>query len=257
MEQDIRLPSTGKDKAITGMLQPDVAGKIRTKRNIIIDEWADIFLMAFGMVVGLGLAPLCEHIKPSEWKNILGFSLLFGGLGFSFFAWIAHIGSPSLLPNLLLRRVARRQIKRRSDRIVDPGDPEARFVEEIPEKRCTEPSLRGATEVGFLKVDRQEGMVLFEGDKMRYWIPAKYIISCRQESSTEREAWTGGAGQTTYTKVQHFFVVISVRGEYQPRDAWFRILPGRGVFTKKQRAAANLALLHEIHQLQKASPNAQ
>ena len=52
--------------------------------------------------------------------------------------------------------------------------------------------LETASDVGFLRLDSARGLLLFEGDKERYWVPAGAILSCEVEQVEPPSGMTYG-----------------------------------------------------------------
>jgi hypothetical protein len=72
----------------------------------------------------------------------------------------------------------REAIQRRGNRIVDPDEPEAIFVEVVP--RAKWPFCH-ADDIGFLRLDRRGRQLLFEGLRQRYRIPIDALTYCALE----------------------------------------------------------------------------
>jgi hypothetical protein len=66
---------------------------------------------------------------------------------------------------------------------VDPDGPEAIFVEMVPRRHWARANrmLETAGDLGFLRIDAGRGLLLFEGDRERYQIPAGAILGCEVE----------------------------------------------------------------------------
>ena len=88
------------------------------------------------------------------------------------------------LPSLYHRRRVMKVLGSRTEPFVDPADAEARWVEVIPRAHWVKAMAQNASDVGVLKVDRQRGAILFEGDRERWAIPAESVLSCEVETFT-------------------------------------------------------------------------
>ena len=82
-----------------------------------------------------------------------------------------------------LYRAALREIPMRPDPIVDAEDPAAIFVAVVPRKNWARSNrmLETASDAGFLRIDTARGLILFEGDYERYWVPVGAILGCEVE----------------------------------------------------------------------------
>ena len=98
-----------------------------------------------------------------------------------------------LLPSRWLYGLLRNQIAMRPDAIVRPDNERAEFIQVIPREHWGKVMLDNASDVGLLVADHQRRMVLFEGDKQRWAVPAGSIVSC------EVEHFVVGAGEGTQT----------------------------------------------------------
>jgi hypothetical protein len=125
------------------------------------------------------------------------------------------------------------------------------FVEEIPKQRWDSPTWDKAEDVGFLRVDHQQGMILFEGDKARYRIPAQSIVRCDQDNSKAYDEELGFSNALVRQWLQYNFVVVTIRADDKAYEASFRILTGRGLFTQSQQVLASQHLVSEIEQMRK------
>jgi hypothetical protein len=82
-----------------------------------------------------------------------------------------------------LYRAACREFASRPDKLVEPSDPDALFVEVVLRENWPRNQfmLEPAIDVGFLRIDVDRQVLLFEGDKERYIVPAASILSCEVE----------------------------------------------------------------------------
>jgi hypothetical protein len=95
-------------------------------------------------------------------------------------AWLALYAD--YLPARYLHGQARRLIADRPDPFVHPDDPGAFFVQMIPRKNWGRVMLENAEELGFMRLDEERGVILFEGDRERWMIPRESVVSCELEA---------------------------------------------------------------------------
>lgn len=209
--------------------------------------------------------------------NLAGPLLLVGGMGLMLWAAFLHRTSldesdpakfrsavilysfgallmliPALLPNpnKWLRRIARQEISRRPDKVVDPHAPGVRFVEVVPKSNWTDTTLtENATDVGFLAVDLKNRLLCFEGDNERYRIPAQAIVKCEQDSYTRlvqsRYSRRAGCDLIYY----HFVVVTMTVFGQKTVEVPFRIRASNTMANDQKLRDANYELLKEISHL--------
>src|SRR5262249_20544202 len=135
------------------------------------------------------------------------------------------------IANSYLRRVARNQVRSRAERIVDPDDPNAVFVELVPRRNWSRLMLETATDVGYLVLDEGRREVLFEGDHERMRIPASTILSCETEHTLIGEGAPGS--------MKYFFTVLEVEDGSASRELPFSYrgdLGSLGASVRRERA---------------------
>jgi hypothetical protein len=70
------------------LLPPGVAKKIKTKRNVFIDDWFELLFLSGALVIALGLGyPLSQYGAATSWTKTAGTWCLWGG----------HIGNDWLI----------------------------------------------------------------------------------------------------------------------------------------------------------------
>lgn len=121
----------------------------------------------------------------------LGVALFFGNL-------VMILTAPDYFATRYISRLVRREFARRPNHLVDPKDPTARLVQIIPRANWGKLKLEDAGDIGFLRVDKERGEVLFEGDKEYYRISAAAITSCEVERFVAGE---GTHGATTFYRL--------------------------------------------------------
>jgi hypothetical protein len=138
--------------------------------------------------VGLAMATASCILIILAGCGILPFSLL----ELALVGCIVSIGLLSFSP--FSRRLQQRReralyqsacdnIGSRPENLVSPDDPDAIFVEVVPRTNWVKatPKYAYASDVGFLSIDLERGLLLFEGDRERYLIPAGAILGCEIE----------------------------------------------------------------------------
>lgn len=209
--------------------------------------------------------------------NLAGPLLLVGGMGLMFWAAFLHRTSidesdpakfrsavilyslgaglmliPALLPNpnKWLRRVARQEISRRPDKVVDSHAPGVRFVEVVPKSSWLDTTLaENATDVGLLAIDLQNRFLFFEGDNERYRVPAQAIVKCEQDAYTRLvpSRYSRRAGNDL---IYYHFVVVTMKiSEQKTVEMPFRIRTDSTPANDQKWRDANYELLKEINHL--------
>ncbi|HEV3144196.1 MAG TPA: hypothetical protein VGZ47_09955 [Gemmataceae bacterium] len=157
----------------------EVAG-IRQGRTYALLVAINLLPLVLGLLIVIGLI-----IALAVYWSALGRP---GQLAFAFIIMSVIVGTLAFavryadeLPIRLQRRWCMAAIRRRAQPLVDPDDPEATYVEFVPRKNWGKIMFNNADDIGFLKVDRHRQMLLFEGDRQRWSIPAASIESCEME----------------------------------------------------------------------------
>jgi len=223
-------------------VEPEFAGKVLTKRTALIAN-AFMFGALLMMFLGLGLAllggmtafPDDKTVVVSSVRMTFGITLLSLGIVSFIGTVVLFLASPSYLSNRYLLKLTKNEFGRRSNRLVEPTDPDAMFVEIVPKLNWGKFSLETASDIGFLKVDRARGEILFEGDKERWRIPATAITHCEVEFFVE------GQGTAGATKI--FFTVLRAKHPTGFWEAPVRERTGAGLFRSgyRQRSAMRLS----------------
>lgn len=170
-------------------------------------------------------------------------------LGISLLAVVLAIRLRVGTRNHWLRRVARQEINRRPDKIVNPDAPGVRFVEVVPRSAWSDTTLvENASDVGF--VDLQPGWLLFEGDNERYRIPAGAIVKCEQDYYTRLLP-------SKSTNILFHFVIVTVKiSEQMSVEVPFRIRGTISLRSDRRAAEANYEFLRAINHLKAAARDA-
>jgi hypothetical protein len=205
-------------------LPADYSGRVLSTSYRLMCRFHAVVLI--GMIVGgvalliggpiLGLANV--RIGPAPpW----GIALAGIALGIACLAMIVKAAVYfQRLASRTLHRSAGREFSQRPEVVVDPADPNAIFVDVTPREHWTKSNwmLETAGDVGFLRIDKTYRMLVFEGDKERYWIPAASIISCEVE---QVEPPSSFMAQTD--SYPHFVVVVKAGHRDGPWEAPFSV----------------------------------
>jgi hypothetical protein len=113
-------------------------------------------------------------LSPAVACLLFGVGIALAAISFYFIVW-----QQSFLFDWYVCHVARRQIASRADRLGDPQDPRAAFVEIVPRKEWNRGMQQAPADVGLLWIDAAQREVRFEGDRERIRIPAAGILTCR------------------------------------------------------------------------------
>ena len=131
--------------------------------------------IAMAFVCWLGALGI-EYVWPERPAWIVfaalpaGFGFLFGAVGLARYI--------NVIPARYLHARLCREIAARSDAIVRPDDPDAIFVEVVPRRNWVPSNNENADDFGLLRVDRERGLILFEGGAERWALPASAVIGC-------------------------------------------------------------------------------
>jgi hypothetical protein len=206
-EREAAVPRLAETRGAFAEISPvdePFAGKIMSKKTLLIGNALGILILPLFLGAGvmmLGGFYLCTNeAKDDGWPAALTDNgPLIAGLGIPLFILSTYIGlrCPTLFGEWYLRRHAKNEIRSRPDWIVDPDDPEAHFVQIVPRCNWGRIMLETATDHGFLKIDENRREILFEGDKERYRIPGRAVISCDVEQIVYGEGTAGRMIQYT------------------------------------------------------------
>jgi hypothetical protein len=189
-----------------------------------------------GLFAGLGLAVWGGTMAfpdrktsrvPTAAEKTIGTGLLalgglmFFGVGATFFI------DPTWLSNRYLLSVVRKEFQQRGTHIVEPSDPGAVFVEVVPKLNWGKMKLESASDVGFLRLDKERREILFEGDKEYWRIPISAVTSC------EVEVFVEGQGSHAATKL--FYTVVCAQHSGGFWEALIRKRGSTGKFASGKR----------------------
>jgi hypothetical protein len=188
---------------------PRIAGKVLTRGATVMGNVLTLSSLLL-VLAGLGLAAwgvitisfAFDAHRPTSPSAILGWAMVAVGAPLGAVSAFVGLRNPSVFGNRYLRRRTRAEFDLRHDRIVNPSDPAAVFIEVVPRVNWGRATLETATDVGYLLVDPRGGQVLFEGDNQRWRIPASSVLEVTAEPAT--------AGQGTIGEVPHYMCVVRV-----------------------------------------------
>jgi hypothetical protein len=133
-----------------------------------------------------------------------------GGFGSLLAALFYMLWYGDYLPSRVYYRSSLASIRNRPDAIVKSDEPEAEYVQVIPRHNWGKAMIESASEVGLLRIDSENGLLLYEGDRERWAIPGASIQSCAVEEFVVGRArtvaratrwrccarrWAGGTGK--------------------------------------------------------------
>jgi hypothetical protein len=233
------LPPEYADKILSA---PSI-DRVRTLYNVTFPL---MIVAAIGLLVWAGIlhGKIVDDGDSSEGT----FATALFVLGTGLFAVVITVSILVGSRNRWLRRVARKEINRRADKIVDLDAPGIRFVEIVPKSAWNDTTLlENATDVGFL--DLRNGYLLFEGDNERYHIPACAIVKCEQDCYT-RLARSPSAQHSNTTIIRYHFVVVTMKlSEKMSVEVPFRIRASVSLWSDKKASDANYKFLQDINRL--------
>jgi Protein of unknown function (DUF3592) len=170
-------------------IDPQFAGRIMSKGNFAIGQLlgtVPVFVQVPGFILVMAAIltlnpkqndPTIFNISKQQAQLALGI-----GIPLVVVASIWGIFFPGRLSNGYIMAVARREIKRRPDAIVEPGD-DSQYLSIIPRENWNRGMFRTSKDTGLLTVDASRREIRFEGDKERYRIPVDALLSCDVQKS--------------------------------------------------------------------------
>jgi len=242
------------DCAQVEILPVEYAGKILADRSI--DRVRKIYDVIFPMTIVAGVGLLVwsaisnrEGMDDADTSKSIFTTILFS-LGICIFVILLTTRFLVGTRNRWLCRVARIEVNRRPDKIVNPEAPGVRFVEVVPKSNWNDKTLlENATDVGFLAVDQQKRWLFFEGDNERYRIPAQAIVKCEQDFYTRLIQDPYSKGPHNKIIYYHFVVVTMKVSENMTVEVPFRIRKTVSLWSDKKARDDNYEFLREINLL--------
>jgi hypothetical protein len=235
-------------------LSAEYADKILSAPSIRRVRTLYLTIFPLAIMAGVGLfiwAAMCyqEGVDgPNASKKIQSFvfysidGIIFAGLILTRF----YVGTR----NMWLSRVAKNEINRRPNKIVNPEASGVRFVEIVPKSNWNDTTLiDNASDVGFLAIDFQNRCLLYEGDNERYRIPAKAIVKYEQDSYTRliQDPYSKGANNKI---IYYHFIVATVKiSETAATEIPFRIRKTVSLWSDKKLREENYKFFCEVSRL--------
>jgi hypothetical protein len=189
-------PPTPASATVETIPEP-LGGQVLTRPHLYTGAVLALLPAALGMgtffgVLGLALA---QGDDLDAEAGIAAIVIGFGAMGAALW-WMVYFAD--FLPSRYLLRLARAAVAQRPDRLVEPDDPDAVFVQVIPRAHWGRMMLENAADVGFLRIDRDRRELLYEGDRERWVVPAAAVVTCAVESFL---VGPPGQGSTFYVAV--------------------------------------------------------
>jgi hypothetical protein len=132
------------------------------------------------LILGIAAATTSGIVANHKWDDLegveLGGLIALGAIALvASLAWLTLYGD--YLPARYFHARARRVVADRPDPFVHPDDEGAFFIQRIPRANWGRVMLENADELGFMRLDEERGLILFEGDRERWMIPRESVVS--------------------------------------------------------------------------------
>jgi hypothetical protein len=211
------VPSAGRTDRLARVetVDPREAGTVLTRGNAVTQT---VIALVSGVgSLAMALAPVAALLniepRPPGWVGAVALVWMFGWLVFGLVwnLWFARYPT-----SRFMARRTRHAFELRPNPAVDLNDPDLVFVDIIPRIKWGKAMMENATDIGFLQLDSRRHLLIFEGDRQRYWIPAESILS------VTHEFWAS-AGQHQFQSsptLNHLVVVRALTAE-GPWETWF------------------------------------
>jgi hypothetical protein len=205
--------------AVIEAVEPGYARRVLTRENLAIQAF--LFFGPGFAALPLAMAPVgifvALHPKLPDWlTGVLGVTAVIWMLGLPALSLIQLLCFPRYLPSRFLLWQTRRAFARRPGPAVDLRDPDLVFVTVVPRTNWGREMVQNASDIGFLHLDRERRLLIFEGDCERYRIPVESILQVGHES------WSDPAvAAFQYEPPRHDVIVVRVTTAEGPREVWF------------------------------------
>jgi hypothetical protein len=179
------------------------AGAVLNRRSVIVGNVlvTGTLLVFFGSVACLLIAAsrpwlVGEALRwaPAAYRLPLGVGSAVACLVVSIVSGYIGLKNAGVPGNLYYQWLARRQVARRRNKVVDParpGDVPIRFVQVVPRANWGRLMLETATDTVFLQIDRRRRELRFEGDVEQFVVPGDAITSCDIEDYAASKGQNG------------------------------------------------------------------
>jgi hypothetical protein len=158
-------------------LPADQAGTVLNGRNFAVLATIALAPLVLSVLIAIGIAIYVVlnwsdlEIALKVGAGVAALALMIGALAFT-----AVFGD--YVPIYLQHHWSAAAVRKRKGALVDPDDEDAVFVNVVPRKNWGQLKLENAEDMGCVRIDRKKRVLLFEGDKQRWRIPADSILSC-------------------------------------------------------------------------------
>jgi hypothetical protein len=237
-------------------VDPLFAGKVLTTKHKLIGSaliiapllgcFGCFFLAIYGCMIAFPARIPAGGVSAAtslSGKFLIGFGSI-GGIG----GFVMLLTGIDYFATRYIRRVTMREFARRPHPLVKASDPGAHFTQVIPRANWGKVKLDDASDIGFLRVDREHGELLFEGDNECYRIRGEAIVSC------DVELFISGQGSHGATKL--YRVVLQVNDPSGIKEIPIAQRGNVGKYRAKKRAKWAQDLQQEIQGLMGASATA-
>ena len=157
---------------------PPYGNQVLTKGNIAKMTAIGLTTLLLPIALGLGCLIIVGIYGEEDlevWQTIAlcvaGLACVAAGIVFGYYF-------SDYLPSRFFYSLSRKFVRERPDAWVDPDDPEAIYIQVIPRAHWSRVMMENANDVGFLKIDSKRRLLMFEGDKERWVIPAESLMAC-------------------------------------------------------------------------------
>ena len=233
-------------------IAPEFAGRIMSKRNFAVGQLLTFIPVliqfpsaVFVLVCFLALFPsqndpkILSNVPKQQLHQMLEI-----GIGLTIVSSIWGLAGPGRLRVKYFQGVAKREIRRRPDAIVQPNA-DSQFVTIIPRENWNRAMWKEQKDCGLLTVDTARREIRFEGDNERYCIPVDALLSC----DVEKSVFTSNAKPTA---PGYFMVVLRVQTDSGIWEAPLAPSAATSIFNSKSRQRAAEALQAKIKALSPA-----
>jgi hypothetical protein len=188
--QSISRPEPARGRAEICPVPPPYGGTILTRGHIFIETLVGLVPTVFALAACAGLIGYGVYFRGE--LEIQHFACIGGAVIALLGGWIWYsLNFASYLPSIYLHSVARRALKQRPNAWVEADNPDVMYVQVIPRSHWGKIMLENASDVGYLLVEKTRRVILFEGDRERWRIPAEAVISCEIEHFSPGTATDG------------------------------------------------------------------
>lgn len=226
-------------------LEESPRGRVLSSRNKAVGTVIALLPILLGWGGGITLI-VFGFLQPEEatvlerlpWFLVGGIVLVITTL---YAAWFGDY-----LPSLYLLGKSKAVTATRFDAVITPDEPDIVYMQVIPRAHWGKLMVENALDVGFLKLDSQRKLVLYEGDLERWSVPLASIASWNIE-----EFCIGPSDQSYQDAYPLVVLKINVDGKIVERPVMHRhvFFGKRGT---KERRLLSAQLAQQLTELQSA-----